>query len=76
MVYIWAVEALGKGPSELKTKKVFVFFMSVVKIVEYKLVIQNQSDDVDENEEENGSLLLQKTAVCIARVGNIQVRLV
>ena len=26
MVYIWAVEALGKGPSEPKTAEVFALF--------------------------------------------------
>ena len=43
--------------------------MSLVKNAKSKLVIQNQSDDVDENEEENESLLLQKTSVGIAWVG-------
>ena len=34
MVYIWAVEALGKGPSEPKTTEVsalHMYLMSVVK---------------------------------------------
>ena len=38
MVYIWAVEALGKGPSEPKTTEVsalHMYLMTVVKSVKY-----------------------------------------
>ena len=59
MVYIWAVEALGKGPSEPKTQRSVPYSMSVA---ENEVVIQNKSDDVNESEEENEILLFQ-TAV-------------
>ena len=57
---------LERVHQSLKPQRSVLYLMSFVKNAKSKLVIQNQSDDVDENEEENESLLLQKTSVGIA----------
>ena len=43
MVYIWAVEALGKGPSEPKTTEVSALFDVRCEKCNIEIVIQNEA---------------------------------